>query len=369
MRRSLVPSSVSNVCTFGGAGELERITGRPRIERLQTKAGWDRQTIGRHYFLFPERSLSDEDQLTLCAKMMDRAGRTLVLTPDGRRERRFRDFVEEVLHFPVYDAQAIEQSKREFVAEGKAVAIVANRYDGIDFPGDECRLLIAEGLPRATNLQEKFLISRMGAVDLLNVRITTRLVQAFGRCTRSDQDYSAVIVLGEELNKHLLMPERRSFLHPELHAELQFGIEQAKGASIDDYLENLEIFLAQGDDWRQANADILDKRDKLTQEQPPGAHELARVAGRNRVPMMIGNKIFIGALISAVILGKLRADAKRLSRVMALLLVVQRGWPPERHEGFDVHARESIHGTYTGRALDGMSVEQAAGVTDMQPKL
>ncbi len=355
--------------TFGGAGELERITGRPRIERLQTKAGWDRQTIGRHYFLFPERSLSDEDQLTLCAKMMDRAGRTLVLTPDGRRERRFRDFVEEVLHFPVYDAQAIEQSKREFVAEGKAVAIVANRYDGIDFPGDECRLLIAEGLPRATNLQEKFLISRMGAVDLLNVRITTRLVQAFGRCTRSDQDYSAVIVLGEELNKHLLMPERRSFLHPELHAELQFGIEQAKGASIDDYLENLEIFLAQGDDWRQANADILDKRDKLTQEQPPGAHELARVAGRNRVPMMIGNKIFIGALISAVILGKLRSDAKRLSRVLALLLVVQRGWPPERHEGFDVHARESIHGTYTGRALDGLSVEQAAGVTDMQPKL
>lgn len=356
--------------TFGAAGELERITGRRKIERLQAKASWDRQTIGRRYFLFPQRSLSDDEQMTLCAKMMDRTGRTLVLTPDGRRERRFREFVEENLHFPVYDAQSIEQSKREFVDKDKAVAIVANRYDGIDFPGEECRLLIAEGLPRATNLQEKFLISRMGAVDLLNVRITTRIVQAFGRCTRSDQDYSAVVVLGEELNKHLMMPEKRAFLHPELHAEVEFGIEQSKGASIDDYLENLEIFLAQGDGWREANADILDKRDKVTQVTPPGADDLASAAADEiEYQEMIWNKNYIGAFDQArTILGKLTEPKLRGYRAFWHYLAGSAAWLAYQNgtAGFDIHAREQyLTALKTERAIVWLvPLSKLAGITD-----
>ena len=361
--------------TFGAAGELERITGRRRIARLHAKASWDRQTIGRRYFLFPQRSLSDDEQMALCSKMMARAGRTLVLTPDGRRERRFREFVETNLHFPAYSAQAIERSKSDFVSSDQAVAIVANRYDGIDFPGDECRLLIAEGLPRATNLQEKFLISRMGAVDLLNVRITTRLVQAFGRCTRSDQDFSTVIVLGEELNKHLMMPERRAFLHPELHAELQFGIDQAKGASIDDYLENFEIFLAQGDDWREANADILSKRDKLTQEQPPGADELASaVVDEIEYQEMIWNKNFVAAFDQArSILGKLKEPKLRGYRAFWHYLAGSAAWLAYQSgiAGFDVHAREQyLTALKTERALAWLvPLSKLAGVSDESAKL
>lgn len=264
--------------TFGEAGDLERITGRPSILRLQAKASSDRQTVGRRYFLFPERSLSDSEQMELCSRAMALSGRTLVLTTDDKRAGQFRDFIIKNLGFTTFTAQDIEKSKNAFIGLANAVAVVSNRYDGIDFPEDECRLLIVEGLPRATNLQEQFLIRRMGAVDLLSVRITTRLVQAFGRCTRSDQDYSAVIVRGEELNKYLLTPERRKLLHPELHAELNFGIEQAKGTSIADYLDNLGTFLAQREDWRAANDDIISKRDLLEQLPPPGADELSKAA-------------------------------------------------------------------------------------------
>lgn len=356
--------------TFGAAGELERITGRRRIERLQTKAGWDRQTIGRRYFLFPERSLSEEEQMILCSKMMERSGRSLVLTPDGRRERRFREFVEKKLHFPVFDAQAIEQSKDEFIAKDHAVAVVANRYDGIDFPGDECRLLIAEGLPRATNLQEKFLISRMGAVDLLNVRITTRLVQAFGRCTRSDQDYSAVVVLGEELNKHLMMPEKRDLLHPELQAELQFGIEQAKGASTDDYLENFEVFLSQGEDWRDANSDILEKRDKSIQKRPPGAEELASAAADEiEFQLMLWNKNFVGAFDQArAVLGALTEPKLRGYRAYWHYLAGSAAWQAHKSgsDGFDAHAREQYSNALKAeRTLAWLvPLSKLAGVTD-----
>lgn len=330
--------------TFGGAGELERITGRPKIERLQAKASWDRQTIGRRYFLFPEKSLSEDDQLRLCAKVIQRAGRTLVLTPDERRAKKFRDFVAKTLGFPLFNAQAIEKSKTDFVTRSQAVAVVANRYDGIDFPKEECRLLIIEGLPRATNLQEQFLITRMGAVDLLNVRITTRLVQAFGRCTRSDEDYSAVIVRGEELNKHLMTPERREFLHPELHAELDFGIEQAKGASIDDYLENFDIFLAQGDDWRAANGEIVSKRDALKQVASPGAANLEAAAPVEiDYQQAIWHKDYEGAFeLARSVLGMLNDPKLRGYRALWHYLAGSAAWLAYKNgtAGFDARARE-----------------------------
>lgn len=332
--------------TFGEAGELERITGRPKIERLQAKASWDRQTIGRRYFLFPERSLGEDDQLTLCAKMMERAGRSLVLTPDGKRARKFQEFIEQTLHYPVYNAQAIEKSKAAFVSTKNAVAVVANRYDGIDFPDDQCRLLIVEGLPRATNLQEQFLISRMGAVDFLNVRITTRLVQAFGRCTRSDQDYSAVIVRGEELNKHLMTPERRSYLHPELHAELEFGIEQSKGASIKDYLENFDVFLAQGDEWRYADEHIRAGRDHIRQEKLPGADDLAATAAVEfEYLQAIWNKNYEAAFdFARSILGKLNEPKLRGYRCLWYYLAGSAAWYAYKNgsTGFDARAREQF---------------------------
>lgn len=332
--------------TFGEAGELERVAGRPKIERLQAQASWDRQTIGRRYFLFPERSLDEAEQLVLCTKMMERAGRTLVLTPDGKRAKKFQEFVEQTLTYPVFNAQTIEKSKAAFISSEKAVAIVANRYDGIDFPDDQCRLLIVEGLPRATNLQEQFLISRMGAVDFLNVRITTRLVQAFGRCTRSDQDFSAVIVRGEELNKHLMTPERRSFLHPELHAELEFGIEQSKGASIEDYLENFEVFLAQEDEWISADDDIRGKRDHLIQETLPGADDLAATASIEiEYLQAIWNKNYESAFdFARSILGKLNEPKLRGYRCLWYYLAGSAAWYAFKNgaTGFDARAREQF---------------------------
>lgn len=332
--------------TFGEAGELERITGRKKIERLQAKASWDRQTIGRRYFLFPERSLTEEDQMTLCENLIQKAGRALVLAPDSRRARNFEDFVKRKLGYPVFDAQAIERSKADFIGTAKAVAIVANRYDGIDFPEDQCRLLIVEGLPRATNLQEQFFVSRMGAVDMLSVRITTRLVQAFGRCTRSDQDFSAVVVRGEELNKHLMSPERRAYLHPELQAELEFGIEQAKGAPTADYLENFNIFLGQGDDWREADAYIRSNRDDLRQEQLPGAANLDETASlENEYQEAIWNKNYeVAYALARAVLGKLTEPKLRGYRCLWHYLAGSAAWYAYKNgiAGFDAHAREQF---------------------------
>jgi Rad3-related DNA helicase len=177
--------------TLGAGGDLERLTGRPKITRLSIPEGWDRQGIGRRFFIFPEKSLKEADILKLRRSLMKEAGRSLVLTPSNESAEEIRKDVESSLQYPVFSAANLETSKADFTNTEPAVAVVANRYDGIDLPDDDCRLLFVEGLPRATNLQERFLMNRMGAHLLFNERVQTRVLQAVGRCTRGLNDYSA----------------------------------------------------------------------------------------------------------------------------------------------------------------------------------
>lgn len=156
---------------------------------------------------------------------------------------------------------------------------MANRYDGIDFPGKECRLLFIEGLPKATNLQERFLMARMGANILFNERIQTRVLQAIGRCTRSLEDYSAVIVSGEELPDYLTDIRRRKYLHPELQAELSFGVEQSKGTPLKDMVENFQIFLQNGKEWEVVNQQIVVARRQFDQKSFPAMGNLRSIVG------------------------------------------------------------------------------------------
>jgi Rad3-related DNA helicase len=228
--------------TLGLGGDLERVTGRCPITGIPVPTGWDKQGIGRRFFIFPERSLNEEEAAEFTTEGLKAGKRALYLVPDDWTASKVTADVKHALEVPVVTAAELEESKTQFVSTDRAVAIVANRYDGIDLVDDECRLLVADGLPRGTNLQERFLVHRVGAQLLLDDRILTRLVQGFGRCTRSANDYAGVIILGEVLNGYLFSPERRAFFHPEMQAELEFGLAQSKGVTSRDMLENLPAF-------------------------------------------------------------------------------------------------------------------------------
>jgi hypothetical protein len=261
--------------TLGAGGDLERLTGRSKIMRLPIPEGWDRQGIGRRLFIFPEKSLDEAGSLALRRSLMKAAGRSLVLTPSGDSAAEITKDVTSALAYPVFSATDLEASKAEFVKTNPAVAVVANRYDGIDFPDDDCRLLFVEGLPRATNLQERFLMNRMGASLLFNERVQTRVLQAVGRCTRGLNDYSAVVVTGEDLPAYLTDRKRRNFFHPELQAELEFGIDQSSNVKAQDILDNFHIFLEHDAEWEGANESILETRESALQAEFPAMDQLA----------------------------------------------------------------------------------------------
>ena len=112
--------------------------------------------------------------------LMERAGRSLVLVPSDHAATVVKEQIAKDIKYPVFSASDIEHSKKPFVSTNPAVAVVAGRYDGIDFPNEECRLLFLDALPKATNLQERFIMSRVGANILYNERIVSRILQAVG---------------------------------------------------------------------------------------------------------------------------------------------------------------------------------------------
>lgn len=264
--------------TLGEGGDLERVTGVPKIDRLSISEDFNAQGVGRRFFLMPGKALSEEEQNVLQCAAIEEAGKAVVLVPDFKTAGVVESEIAATIQFPVFNAKQIEESKQPFLQSQKAVAVLANRYDGIDFADDQCRLLVTRDLPSASNLQERFLQSRMSAGLLLADRVRTRFVQAVGRCTRSATDYSAVILLGEKLHTYISKKETRSALHPELQAELTFGM--AESGTSEDMLENLKIFYARGEEWKAADNEIRRLRGEASQAALPALAQLREAANQ-----------------------------------------------------------------------------------------
>src|SRR5208282_6512376 len=99
--------------------------GLPKILRLLVK-GWEKQGIGRRFFLFPGRSLDESGTDNTIAQIMQKGGRSLVIVPNDESASFYRDWVKTKLGFPTFDARDIETSKAPFTSKANAVAVVAN---------------------------------------------------------------------------------------------------------------------------------------------------------------------------------------------------------------------------------------------------
>ena len=263
--------------TLGAGGDLERLTGRAKIARIAAPADFRKAGVGRRFFIFPGLSLEPDTCEKLRKRMQKHAGRSVVLTPNANAANAIAKQFEGENDFETFTADDIEASKEAFVKSKKAAAIMAGRFDGIDFPNEECRLLCLDGLPKATNAQERFLMSKMGASALLNERTQTRVLQAAGRCTRALQDRSAVFVTGHELLDYLADDRNWRHFHPELQAELDFGVYQSKDATPKAFMETFKSFIANDADWDEANSDIVNDASTRTQEPYPAMDELEAV--------------------------------------------------------------------------------------------
>ncbi len=290
--RPLIPPTISHTAfesprqrvymsaTLGHGGELERSFGRAKVTRIPVPKGWDRQGTGRRFVLFPSLAQdlkSDADVAQWTASLVSKAGRVLLLTP----AQHVADSLQaEVLPKGIITltAEHVEDDLTAFTNTQNAALVLTNRYDGIDLPGDDCRLVILAGLPARGDLQERFLHDSLGAIEVLRERVRARFAQGTGRATRNARDYSAVVILGDELMNYVTKREVASALHPELQAELEWGTKESETNTGAGLLGDLDEFFAQSDAWREANEDIIATRRGLDVHNATGTDALAAAA-------------------------------------------------------------------------------------------
>lgn len=261
--------------TLGAGGELERVTGIKSIERIPMPTGWEKRGSGRRLFLVPQVAMSEADAMRVVLAASKSFPRSLVLTPRRcEAESLITELKKEGL--TIFGAEDIEDSIEPFARSTKS-ALALTRYDGLDLPDDTCRLLVMCGLPSGTNLQEKFLWSRIAAFSLLRDRVLTRFTQGIGRCTRSDNDYAVVLIWGRPLVDFILKEENRRILIPELQAEVQFGVENSRDKSLGDFEALWNAFMLQGEEWQGAEEAIVSLRERCSRRDDPASARLRSV--------------------------------------------------------------------------------------------
>jgi hypothetical protein len=200
-------------------------------------------------------------------------GKAVIIAQSGRGRDKITDSVV-AEGTPVWKPGEYAAAPDEFADAPAGVLALANRYDGIDLPDEACRLVILAGLPVGMHLQERFLHDSVAALAVLTERIRTRLTQGAGRATRNSADYAAVLMLGRDVANFCAKSDVQAALHPEIRAEIAFGLENSAGMPAREALGNLRHFHAQDEDWQE----IIASRDATARLEPPGTRELAAAA-------------------------------------------------------------------------------------------
>ncbi|TDC67670.1 DEAD/DEAH box helicase [Streptomyces hainanensis] len=276
--------------TLGDSGELERAFGRRRIERIERIEGDPAALVpdaedddgeagnGRRFFCFPglTRGLDNDRLPGFVREQIDAFGKALLIARSDAERKQLVEAVAPV-GMPQWVTGEADDAPDEFRDAKRGLLAAANRYDGIDLPGDTCRLVVMHGCPTGAHLQERFLYESLGADAVLNERIRTRLIQGAGRATRGSNDRAAIIMLGRDL-EHFCATHLDT-MPAEIRTEITFGMEQ-EGSSEADLREALATVSAGGDDWAKVDEFVREREqtDDRPHQVPEGTLQLQAAA-------------------------------------------------------------------------------------------
>ena len=157
-------------------------------------------------------------------------------------------------------APTIERLKQ---GEHVGVVVLINKYDGVDLPGDACRLLIIDGVPSPLNAHEQRESAALTGSMTFKARQVQRLEQGMGRGIRDVSDYCAVLVLTSEAALTLRNPSLRKFYSPATRAQVELSQQlamQIDGEDIGAIRDLLNLFLERREPWVsksiEATADV-----------------------------------------------------------------------------------------------------------------
>ena len=183
------------------------------------------QSMGERMILMPQESNADITipEIQVLLSSFAKEVNVVVIVPSNLVAEEWKDYADQLL---VGDSVAggVEKLRNNRVG----LTVLVNRYDGIDLPGDACRVLAIVGLPEV-NAYADLVDSRVLSGTAANLRRQIeRIEQGMGRGVRSNDDYCAVLLLGPNLTRRLRSPKGAAMLTPATVAQLELSRKIAK---------------------------------------------------------------------------------------------------------------------------------------------
>jgi Helicase C-terminal domain/DEAD/DEAH box helicase len=181
----------------------------------------------------------------------------VVIVPSARRSAFWADVADEV-----HTAETLQDNGIAALRSGEHVGLVVlvNKYDGIDLPGDACRILVLDGLPEAQGELARMESTWLDHSDALLIRQVQRIEQGMGRGIRSNDDYCVVLLLGKRLTGRLHPPSAREKFSPATKAQLGLSdliATQLEGLELDDLGPIINQCLERDPTWVAASRDAV----------------------------------------------------------------------------------------------------------------
>ena len=176
--------------------------------------------IGDRMILFPKHLNNTLTDVQIRAKVLEvsKVYNTVVIVPSKERAR-FWD--------PSGNLTATRDNIETIVPSMKAghvgLVVFVNRYDGVDLPGDACRMLVIDGLPPLHTEYEKYAQSIDANSSILLRQQVQRIEQGMGRGVRSNSDSCCIVLMGDQLADVLLRNKGVSFFSTATNVQFELS--------------------------------------------------------------------------------------------------------------------------------------------------
>lgn len=197
-----------------------------------------------------------DDQIRDMAAGLAERNNVVVLVPSHARAAEWSS----VASATVSNMAEIGRQVERLQAGHVGLVVIVNRYDGIDLPGDACRVLILDGIPEAYTGLERREAAALRKSRAMTSRQVQRVEQGMGRGVRSRDDRCAVVILGAGLTRLLASAEAAKQLSPATRAQLTLSravSADMQGAQTDAIVSVIEQVVSGDTAFREASRGAL----------------------------------------------------------------------------------------------------------------
>ena len=215
------------------------------------------QSIGERMILMPQElnpDLTKADVRELLTDLAKKAN-VVVIVPSTRAVEDWEQDADQVLV-----GEGVSDGIGKLRKGQVGLTVLVNRYDGIDLPGDACRVLAIVDLPEVSSYADLVDSEVLSGTTLNLRRQLERIEQGMGRGVRSNDDYCVVLLLGPMLTSRLRSPEGMAMLTSATSAQLDLSRKIAKRLGTPTIKEIKDVMLQCIDrdpDWIKISKKVL----------------------------------------------------------------------------------------------------------------